>query len=324
MPVAKKRLLALLAIAAAVAAIAWLPNPLPSNVAPRGDAVVAKRGAEPASGERFATLAPRETMAKAETTLFSPQSWATVPQAPGAAAQAPARPVQPPMPYRVAGRVFQDNAMQIILARGDAILAVREGDTLEGDYRVETIAADRVTLLYTPLGVREDLPVISQLAIDEPPGQPSATPSAAAAPPAPQLVTTQAKPAELRWVGPMRVRAGSAFNVALKLTSADAVRAAPLQLEFDAATLRPVAVRAGEFFAGGMFSYRVNPAGSIFIGASGKGAVPSDAEFVIVSFETLRDSGSAELKVSSLNLQDPGGRAIAFQPPGAYRALIVQ
>jgi hypothetical protein len=73
------------------------------------------------------------------------------------------------MPYRVAGQVLQQGALQIVLARGDAVLTVQEGDTLEGGYEVETIRRDRVTLRYLPLDTREDLLVTSSLTLDSPP-----------------------------------------------------------------------------------------------------------------------------------------------------------
>ncbi|HYR36292.1 MAG TPA: cohesin domain-containing protein, partial [Burkholderiales bacterium] len=226
----------------------------------------------------------------------------------------------PPMPYRVAGRVMHDGVTQIILARGDVVLTVREGDTLDGAYQVEKIQGERVTMLYTPLGVREDLAVNSALAFDS--ASPPAAQVAAAAPAA--AGATASGPASLRWEGPQRVSAGSTFDVSLKLTSAEAVRAAPLQLQYDAKVLEPVAVRAGGFFSDGLFSYRVNPAGSIFIGASGKGAAALDAEFLVVRFKPIGALGPAELKISSLSLQDPSGRAIAIQQPAAFRTVITQ
>jgi hypothetical protein len=232
-------------------------------------------------------------------------------------------PQAPPMPYRVAGRVQHDGVMQVILTRSDVVLNVREGDTLDGTYKVEKITPDRLTLIYTPLGKREDLPIQSALAFDS---VPPARPAVAAAPAAPAASgASAAGPAQLRWEGPQRVSAGSAFEVSLKLTSAEAVRAAPMQLQYDAKVLEPVAVRAGGFFSDGLFSYRVNPNGSIFIGASGKGATAIDAEFLVVRFKPLGGvSGTAELKISSLSLQDPSGRAIATQQPATFRTVISQ
>ena len=79
--------------------------------------------------------------------------------APPAAAPRAAAPATPPMPYRVAGSVVIDGVRQVLLAKGDALFPVTEGDTLEGDYRVESIGGDELILVYRPLGVRESLPL---------------------------------------------------------------------------------------------------------------------------------------------------------------------
>lgn len=211
------------------------------------------------------------------------------------------------MPYRVAGQVMHDGSAHIVLARGDAVHIVHEGETLDGGYRVESIRSDRVTLLYEPLGIRNELPVLE---LDAPKTQ------------AP--VAADARPAQLRWEGPERVQAGTAFNVALKLTSNEPLRASPLQLSFDASLLEPVEVRAGRYFSDGMFSYRVNPAGSIFVGASGKGSPAADAELLVVRFKPIRSGVTAELKLSSVSLQGSAGRAIAHDQPAAFRTAILQ
>jgi cohesin domain-containing protein len=113
------------------------------------------------------------------------------------------------------------------------------------------------------------------------------------------------------------------FDVALKITSDQLVRGSPMQLSYDAKLLEPVAVRAGEFFAEGTFTYRVNP-GSIFVGAFGKGAVPEDAEFVVVTFKPVRAGTTAELKLSSMVLQGVAGGAVVHEPLAAFRTSITQ
>jgi hypothetical protein len=301
----KKRVLAWLAFcAAAAAAAAWAPLPQTSPAPTTRDAGTAKQHMAQAPGH-LAALPQRDEIGKPAAALFPAQSWSPPAQQ---AAAAPAAPVVPPMPYRVAGTVVQNGVKQIVLARGDTVLTVREGDTLDGTYRVDAVNEHHVTLTYLPMGAREDLPVTSPLAE-------AATPQPARA---------GAAQARLAWDGPKQVSAGSTFRVALKLTSTEAIRAAPLELSFDPALVRPIAVQAGDFFSGGMFSYRVNPGGSIFIGASGKGAVPSDAEFLVVNFEPIRASGVAEVSVSSLSLQDAAGRAIAYREPGSFRTAIVR
>jgi hypothetical protein len=129
------------------------------------------------------------------------------------------------------------------------------------------------------------------------------------------------RPAQLRWEGPAQVQAGNEFEVALKITSDKAVRGSPMQLSYDAKALEPVAVRAGEFFADGSFTYRVNP-GSIFVGAFGKGEVPDNAEFLVVTFKPIR-AGSTAVSLSSLQLQGARG-ALVHEPLAAFRTSISQ
>jgi cohesin domain-containing protein len=246
--------------------------------------------------------------------------------APQAAAPA-APPAPPPMPYRVAGQIAHDGSAHVVLAHGDRVFTVREGQTLDEGYRVESIRADGVTLVYVPLDAREHLAAaptvlrvspasaaVAQVSKSAPAAE---TPVAAGEPRA-------VRPAQLRWEGPERVHAGSNFNVSLKLTSDQPVRASPMQLSFDAKLLEAVSVRPGGFFSKGSFTYRVNPGGSIFVGASGTGEVPADAEFLIVTFKPIRSGTTAELKVSSLVLQGAAGRTITHEPPAAFRTAIVQ
>jgi hypothetical protein len=149
---------------------------------------------------------------------------------------------------------------------------VREGEALDGGYRVESIEPQGVTLVYLPLGVRETLPVASTLS-----------------------VAAAIRPAQVRWEGPERVRKGDTFEVALKVTS---------ERSLDAKLLELVAVRSGGFFgAKGKFSSRVSPEGYVSVGASGPGRLASDAELVVFTFKPLRPAIAAELKLSSLVLQ---------------------
>lgn len=306
-------------LGAAGAAAIWAPDP-PSEPAgasatptqPSSDAVRVSAGSQ----SRFEALPAREALGERRGELFSSRTWtpAAVPATASPAPAPSAGPTAPPMPYRVAGQVMHDGSAHIVLARGDAVHIVHEGETLDGGYRVESIRSDRVTLIYEPLGTRNELPVLQ-----------ADTPKAVEAPKAPQPpATADSRPAQLRWEGPERVRAGTAFNVALKLTSNEPLRASPMQLSFDASLLEPVEVRAGRYFSDGMFSYRVNPAGSIFVGASGKGSTAADAELLVVRFKPIRSGVTAELKLSSVSLQSSAGRAIAHDQPAAFRTAILQ
>jgi len=317
----KRRILGLLAVAVAgvIAAGLLLPErPQPGSAQP---AKTEARG--PSSDGRFAALPSRDALGKPRGELFGFRSWTASRPLVQAAPVAALAAVPPPMPYRIVGQVVHDGTARVVLARDDRVLTVREGEMLDDDYRVESIKADGVTLVYLPLGVREELAVTAAMKLDTPTAATAGAAPAPARTPEPSSAAGASRAAQLRWEGPERVQAGSNFNVALKLTSDQPVRASPLQLSFDAKLLEAVAVRPGGSFSDGSFSYRVNPGGSIFVGASGTGRVAADAEFLIVTFRPIR-SGDAELKLSSLVLQGAAGGAIAHEPPAAFRTAITQ
>ncbi|MGH8706261.1 MAG: cohesin domain-containing protein, partial [Burkholderiales bacterium] len=243
------------------------------------------------------------------------------PQPAAAAASAPA-PVAPPVPYRFAGKVRKGAEEEVLISKGDLVFAIKIGDTLDGMYRVESIGADRIELLYLPLGTRDRIVVSSTLD-----GERAAAPVAAAPVPAPAQASpapvADGRPAQLRWEGPERVQAGASFSVALRVNTKEALRAAPMQLRFEPGVLEPVNVRPGKFFGQGNFSYRVNPEGSIFVGATSPAAAPgSDAELLVVTFRPIKRGATAELSMSALSLQGAAGRAIAHEQLAAFRTAI--
>jgi hypothetical protein len=226
-------------------------------------------------------------------------------------AATPTVPIAPPLPYRYVGKVRHDGDEHIVLARGERIFPVTVGETLEGQYRVEFIGPDRIDLIYLPLGT---LDRIAYEAAREP-----IAPAARA--PTPELFDPM--PAQLRWDGPARVQVGANFSVALRVSSKEALRAAPMQIRYEPDVMEPRAVEPGTFFRDGSFSYKVMPGGLIFVGASSKpAAAGADAELLVMTFRPLKRGATAELGISALNLQSATGRAIAHVPLGAYRAAI--
>jgi len=315
--VGRKKILgaALAAALAAAAASVLLPG---EQAQPGAEAQVPARSG-PEAGPRAAPidLPARASLRKPGGELFAAPPPPPPPSRPAAAAPVEVKIQAPPMPYRVAGQVSHEGTT-VVLARDERVYLVRVGDKLDGGYRVEAIRPDGVTLVYTPLDLREHLAAASALRVDPPAAV------AQAAKPAPVAAAKTVAPAQLRWQGPARVQAGNPFEVALKLTSDQAVRGSPLQLSYDARLLEPVAVRAGEFFADGSFTYRVSPDGSILVGAFGKGEVPADAEFLVVTFKPVRAGVTAELKLSSVALQDAAGGPVVHAPLAAFRTSITQ
>jgi len=68
------------------------------------------------------------------------------------------------MPYRYAGKLVQGRQQSVLLANGDRVFPINEGETLDGAYRVESIGETQVTLMYLPLAHEERIPVSSSLA----------------------------------------------------------------------------------------------------------------------------------------------------------------
>jgi hypothetical protein len=283
-------------------------------------------GAEKRAG-RFA-LPDRIPLSAQRGDLFGTHSWQPPAPKVDAGSAAPVASAAPSMPYKFAGKLLQDGKLQIFLSKGDAVVAIQEGDTLDGAYRVESIEEAQITLLYLPLKRKETIPVSSSLPLAGAParavaavwsGAPGGTRSAAADPKA------LGNAAQLQWEGPQSVKLGTQFSVALHVTSEEPVSASPMQFKFDPKLLETVAVKAGRFFDRGdrKFSFRVSPDGSIFIGASNRDHTPAaDAEFLVLTFKPLKPAPVAELSIASLNLQGPAGRAIAFGPPMAFRTAI--
>jgi hypothetical protein len=310
------RLRRLLLFAALAGIVGYLLLDRPAG-APGAVAEKAPVAAPRASSTGPLELPERRGLSRARGELFgAPPAPAPQPQKPAVAtAAAPAPQVAPPVPYRFAGRVLRGAEEEVLVSKGDLVLPVKIGDTLDGLYRVEAIGADRIELLYLPLGTRQGIAVSSALEV-----QPPLAVAAAPAPPAPAV---DARPARLRWDGPARVSAGASFSVALRVSTREPLRAAPMQLRFEPDLLEPVSVRPGKFFGDAAFSYRVNPAGSIFVGAASQPAAPgADAELVVVTFRPIRPGATAELSMSALSLQGAGGRAIPHEQPGAFRTAI--
>lgn len=300
-----KVLIAGLGVTLAASAAAILLAPEKSTDAPASIQHQAQL-AHTAENPLFAGLPARREIGPSTGQLFSSPP-PPKPPAPVSAAPTPSAPAAPPappaMPYRVAGLVVHDGKAEVVLSKGDRVMTVRPGETLEGGYRVENIDADGVTLVYTPLGIAQHLPASFPFSRQQ---------------------QVAAESPQLRWQGPERVRAGSEFQVVLKLSSPQPVRFAPVELSYDAKLLEPLAVRAGDYFSDGKPGYRVTRGGSILVGASKTNLPAADVDFLIVTFKAIRTGEPAELKISSIELTDLDGEVVAHQPPPIFRTSIQQ
>jgi hypothetical protein len=245
----------------------------------------------------------------------------------------PEMPVAPPMPYRFAGKVRQGADEQVLVSKGELVFPVKVGETLDGAYRVLSIGADRIEVVYLPLNSKDSILVSSTLDVEPPEPVAAASPAtmrpvASQPPAAAPLAGASAEaagPAQLSWDGPKQVRAGANFSVALRLSSDQPLRSAPMQLRFEPGVLEALEVRPGKFFDQGNFAYRVNAQGSIFVGATAPGGSPGrDAELLVVTFKPIKAGATAELNVTSLSLQGLAGRMVAHDRVATFRVPITQ
>ena len=114
----------------------------------------------------IARLIPRETLIGAsgdrfgegENSLFARHDWTPPPPPPSNEPPPPPPPPSaPPLPFTYIGKSLQDGVWQIYLARGERTYLVRDGETIDGTYRVDAIRPPVLTLTYLPLEQRQQL-----------------------------------------------------------------------------------------------------------------------------------------------------------------------
>ncbi|HEX9395302.1 MAG TPA: hypothetical protein VF943_01055 [Burkholderiales bacterium] len=67
--------------------------------------------------------------------------------------------VAPVLPYRFVGRVYQEGATQVYVARGTKLFAVRQGDVLDGEYRVDALSPSEIAFVHLASGSRQVMPL---------------------------------------------------------------------------------------------------------------------------------------------------------------------
>jgi hypothetical protein len=331
---------ALLGVAAFVVIDAHDDKPA-ASAAPAARAATARPAAEnraepqPTPTPQSAGLPARGALGEPASPLFAVQSWQPPPPK-AVAPPPPPPPTAPPMPFRFAGKLVQDGRVSVFLAKGDTLLTVRQGDTVEGVYRVDSVGDTEIALTYVPLGQKQTIAVVSSLPRGPAGTAVAAAPPAAAAartgtpavpvanaPATPATAPGAGAPAQLQWGGPEKVKLGTRFDVTLRVKSDELLHAWPMQLRYDPALFEVVTVKPGASISDPTFGYRVNPDGSILVGASAQsGARASNAELLVLTLLPMKAAAAAELNVTSLTLQGPAGRSIAYDRIAAFRTAI--
>lgn len=91
--------------------------------------------------------------------LFKAATWYVPPPPP----QPPPPPPPPPppsapaLPFTFLGQVIEDQRPQFILVRGDRVVTVAVGDSIDKNYRLESLQNGTLTFVYVPLDTRQTL-----------------------------------------------------------------------------------------------------------------------------------------------------------------------
>lgn len=86
----------------------------------------------------------------AQSPLFASVSWP--PPAPARApVRAPPKPVAPAFPYAYVGSLLDEGVRTVFFSKGDRVLAIKAGDTVDAAYRVEQMNDKQMQLTYLPL-----------------------------------------------------------------------------------------------------------------------------------------------------------------------------
>ena len=93
-----------------------------------------------------------ETVSEAQTDLFASKSWFVAPPPPP-----PEKPRAPSFPFTLLGSVDEENSTTLFLNRGDTNYIVHVGETIEANYRLDSIAAGTATFTYLPLKEQQRL-----------------------------------------------------------------------------------------------------------------------------------------------------------------------
>lgn len=90
---------------------------------------------------------------------FQVQSWYVPPPPSALPAAPPPPPAPPPLPFTYMGQLLEDGKLTVFLTRQDQNYAVQPGATLDGMYRVDSVAPQRVVFTYLPLNMQQSLAI---------------------------------------------------------------------------------------------------------------------------------------------------------------------
>jgi len=126
--------------------------PIPQN-APRQQMALLKPVQGSTLMDREALLSPLLSRG-APSRLFDEHTWVVPVKKPP---PAPVVPTAPPNPFKYLGKQQSGSEIKVFLSEGEKTWVVQENAALGSQYRVESIRPPRLTLVYLPLNIRQDI-----------------------------------------------------------------------------------------------------------------------------------------------------------------------
>ena len=102
--------------------------------------------------------APPADAGASEPPLFAVQSWQPPPPPPPPPSQA-VEPQAPPFPYTYMGGLSDEHGRTAYFNRGDRVLTVHAGETVDGSFRVDHLDETSMTVTYVPLNKTAQVPL---------------------------------------------------------------------------------------------------------------------------------------------------------------------
>jgi hypothetical protein len=137
-------------------------EPAPRNAAAAPAPRASQPAAVPAGAPAILRLEPRDTLigdGAAGADAFAVRNWTPPPPPPPPqqAAPPPPPPSAPPLPFTYIGKAVSNGQWEVFLARGNETLIVRNQMTIDGAWRVDSIAPPSITFTYLPMNKVQQL-----------------------------------------------------------------------------------------------------------------------------------------------------------------------
>lgn len=149
----RRTLMLSLALTATLAAVAWTAYQ-EKSASDLVEPVVRNQGL---NQQAVAVINPppglRTALNEASQDAFAPRDWTPPPPPPPKALPPPPPPppMAPPLPYRYLGKWLEDGRLVVFLRSGNRSVLVKEGEVLDGQWKVDEIAPRMMRFTYLPL-----------------------------------------------------------------------------------------------------------------------------------------------------------------------------